>query len=84
VKRKASDHGCAAGEAWPDGLGRGEAVDEEQAAAGLGLRVRMRHLGRTGTTRARVGDGEPVVAVGGPQDEFHKIVVMNLRLQDSR
>ncbi|BFO15283.1 hypothetical protein SHKM778_16710 [Streptomyces sp. KM77-8] len=59
--------------AGTDGPGGGEAVDEEEASAVFRVRVRV---GQYGLTRARVGDGEPVVAVGRPQDEFDEVLVL--------
>jgi hypothetical protein len=51
----------------------GEVVDEEETAAGFGVGG---GVGEQGLSATGVGDGEPVVAVGGPQDELDHLVLL--------
>lgn len=60
-------------------VGRGRTVqavarlDEEQAPTVLAVRARVSRNGFAGT---RVGDGQPVVSVGRPQNEFDEVPVL--------
>lgn len=68
----ACDDGFAAGAAGDDGPGGGEGVHQEEPASSACLRG-GRCWDRQGGSR--VGDGEPVVTVGGPGDELDDVVV---------